>query len=101
MCCQTACGGACDVCNLTPGTCTPSPAGSPGSPTCFPYTCSGTGSSCPTTCSVNGDCATNVCTTNQCQKRTLGDACAASFECTSACCDRNSLLCTAGPSNCL
>jgi hypothetical protein len=100
VCCNTGCSGACDVCNLTPGTCTPAGAGSAGSPTCYPYLCDGTATSCPTTCGGNGACATNDCNGGVCRKLQLGNTCETSFECASNCCDSSSLQCAAGPSNC-
>jgi hypothetical protein len=57
VCCATDCGG-CGVCNVTPGTCTPRPAGSE-SPTCPGYKCKGT-TDCPTKCDGDGDCASNA-----------------------------------------
>src|SRR5688500_9305214 len=55
VCCNTACGGACDACNLsgTIGTCTNIPAGSTGSPSCSPYLCSGAAASGPTRCTAD------------------------------------------------
>jgi len=57
-CCNTSCGGGCDVCNATGklGTCTPIAVGSPGVPSCTPYLCGGAGT-CPTTCETDTDCA--------------------------------------------
>ncbi len=57
VCCATDCGG-CGVCNMTPGTCTPRPAGSE-SPTCPGYACKGT-VDCPTKCETDNDCASNA-----------------------------------------
>ncbi|MDB5217308.1 MAG: Flagellar hook-length control protein FliK, partial [Myxococcaceae bacterium] len=57
VCCSTECG-ACGVCNVTPGTCTPRPAGTE-SPTCPGYLCKGT-IDCPTKCDNDGDCASNA-----------------------------------------
>lgn len=49
VCCNVACGGACDACNLqgSVGLCTLSPNGAQGAPTCAPEVCSGRVSSCP------------------------------------------------------
>jgi hypothetical protein len=101
VCCDTQCGGACDACNIALGTCTPMAPGAAGSPTCFPYTCSGADAGCPIACDTNPECATNSCVGNICQRRQLGEGCAASFECGSNCCDQGQLQCTVGPSNCL
>jgi hypothetical protein len=57
VCCSTECG-ACGVCNATPGTCTPRPAGTE-SPTCPTYKCKGT-TECPSKCDTDGDCASNA-----------------------------------------
>lgn len=57
VCCATECG-ACGVCNATPGTCTPRPAGSE-SPTCPGYKCKGT-VECPLKCETDDDCASNA-----------------------------------------
>ncbi len=53
-CCDTACSGACDACDATPGTCTLRPSGA----ACGGYTCNGTSASCPTACGSDTDCAT-------------------------------------------
>ena len=57
VCCATDCG-ACGVCNVTPGTCTPRAAGTE-SPTCPGYKCKGA-VECPTKCETDDDCATNT-----------------------------------------
>ncbi len=66
-CCQNACAGACQTCNLpgSPGMCLPSPAGKPGR-----AACSGTSS-----CDGAGNC-----------KKGAGQACAAASECALAAC---------------
>ncbi len=57
-CCDTACPGACDACNLAGslGTCKPLAKGSAGTG-CGNYTCNGTTASCAATCAADGDCA--------------------------------------------
>ncbi|MBI2395501.1 MAG: hypothetical protein HYV09_38395, partial [Deltaproteobacteria bacterium] len=62
-CCNTACSGGCDVCNVTPGTCTVLAKGATGSsPTCGPYFCDGASGACPQTCAADADCAaTHFC----------------------------------------
>ncbi len=62
VCCNTACGGACDVCSQAlgasaDGTCSPAPAGSSGSPACAPLVCDGTSAACPTSCASDAACA--------------------------------------------
>ena len=57
VCCATDCGG-CGVCNATPGTCTPRPAGTE-SPTCPGYVCKGN-LECPNKCETDDDCASSA-----------------------------------------
>ena len=57
VCCSTACDGACDVCDATPGTCTDLAATEAGDPACAPFLCSGVDGSCATTCTLHTDCA--------------------------------------------
>ena len=88
VCCNTACAGACDVCNATPGTCTDVAVGSAGSPTCSPYLCNGS-ASCPASCSIDSDCVVgDYCNgSSQCvAKKTLGQTCGGAKECTSGFC---------------
>jgi hypothetical protein len=61
VCCDTACGGSCDVCSsalgaTADGTCTVLSVGSTGSPSCSPFACNGTSASCPTSCATDTDC---------------------------------------------
>ncbi len=61
VCCDTACAGTCDVCNATPGTCTPVAAGTSGA--CGVYACDGANASCPTSCTGDATCiAGDYCT---------------------------------------
>jgi hypothetical protein len=57
VCCATDCGG-CGVCNATPGTCTPRPAGTEAA-TCPLYMCKGA-VECPNKCETDEDCASNA-----------------------------------------
>jgi hypothetical protein len=98
FCCNTACGGACDVCAMAlgataNGTCTPAPAGSVGSPACGNgYACDGTDATCPASpCATDVDCtSTDYCASNgMCTAgKAQGAACnvAAGGDCESAPC---------------
>jgi hypothetical protein len=57
VCCDTACSGACETCDLagTEGICTPEPPGTP-DPLCGGYTCDEAGS-CRAFCDFSDDCA--------------------------------------------
>ncbi|MBI4700362.1 MAG: hypothetical protein HY744_04190 [Deltaproteobacteria bacterium] len=59
VCCDKACGGACDGCDLggSKGSCKPRAKGAAGSPSCAPYLCDGQSAGCPTSCAGDGDCA--------------------------------------------
>jgi hypothetical protein len=96
VCCNTACNGACDACNLsgTVGSCTLA-TGTSGSPSCGAYLCGGA-ASCPTTCTLTTQCTTGFfCDgTGHCvSKGGQGDPCGASGECANGrcvdgyCCD--------------
>ncbi len=85
VCCDSACGGACDACNLSGklGTCSAVAAGQPGSPSCSPYKCGASGT-CATTCSGSGDCAPGYfCDgTNHCTLQAgVGNACSGPGQC--------------------
>ncbi len=88
VCCDTACNGACDVCNSTAGSCTLTSSGSPGSPSCAPYVCDGTSQTCPTTCATDSNCAAGYfCDAGTCApKLDNGQACSLATECTSTFC---------------
>lgn len=85
FCCDSPCGGECDVCSATlgasaNGTCTK--ISGPGSPTCAPqgYVCRGTTSGCPNTCSTDDHCALGfACVGGTCSRR----ACSTSATCPS------------------
>jgi hypothetical protein len=86
-CCNTACSGACDACNLggSVGTCTKRSTGSQGSPTCYPFVCNGS-ASCPAACSSPADCvAGSTCVNSQCLLPN-GDSCGTGGECQSTLC---------------
>lgn len=96
VCCNSACTGSCDRCNLPnlSGTCSPAPANDPGSPVCPPaVVCNGTLPDCPITCS-SGCPANTYCSGMYCAaKKTPGAPCGAAGECLSnfcvdgVCCD--------------
>lgn len=90
FCCDSACTGPCDRCDLAgkEGTCTFLAAGS--NPGCSAYTCPGTSGECRTSCAADGDCATgNYCDAGGSCVPKLGDgvACAEAHECTSGFCN--------------
>jgi MYXO-CTERM domain-containing protein len=92
-CCNTACGGACDRCNLAGklGTCSPAPLGDPGAPSCAPQACDGTSGTCPApgTCLSDAQCAAGTyCAANgQCApQKAQGAACSAAVDCKLATC---------------
>lgn len=89
VCCDGACSGSCDRCNLTGsnGTCTPAPASDPGSPVCGgSIVCNGTLVDCPITC-TSGCPSTTFCSGTYCSaKKANGVACGAAGECQSAFC---------------
>ncbi len=94
-CCDTACDGACDTCDATPGTCTIQPASAPGAPACEPYLCSGSTSGCATSCAGNADCGAKAfCSAGACVgTKTRGESCTNDAACASdhcadsVCCD--------------
>ncbi len=92
-CCNTACAGGCDVCASAlgaslNGSCTTIAKGLPG--TCTGgYLCSGGSPACPTSCASDTDCASSYYCDggSTCQpKKTNGETCAATKECTSGFC---------------
>jgi hypothetical protein len=87
VCCGTACDGACDVCNATPGTCTVLAAGAAGSPSCSPFRCGGA-ATCPTSCTLDGECAAGFyCLGGACAaKKEAGDACGGGNQCQTGFC---------------
>lgn len=90
VCCNTACGAACDACDVvgSEGTCTFSPKGSPGAPPCAPMLCTGNLASCPTSCTDDASCAVGqYCLNSVCQGRLdPGFACTDPNECVSRNC---------------
>lgn len=58
VCCNSACTGGCDVCNVTAGVCTVVAQGASGAnPSCGAFVCNGSSPSCPTSCGNDADCA--------------------------------------------
>jgi len=57
-CCDSACGSACDACNLVnnQGSCKIMVDGAAGDPSCTPYLCDGVQAACPQSCLINADC---------------------------------------------
>ncbi|MBI5482182.1 MAG: hypothetical protein HY906_25225, partial [Deltaproteobacteria bacterium] len=87
-CCNTACSASCDVCNATPGTCTPAPTGSAGSPSCSPYLCNGTSTTCPGGCTTDAQCGAGFyCNGTACvAKKSTGQVCGGANQCQSGYC---------------
>ncbi len=89
VCCDQACSGSCDRCNLagSVGTCGPAPAADPGSPACGgSVVCNGTLVDCPILCTTGCPMGT-FCSGTYCSaKRTNGVTCAAAPECQSNFC---------------
>ncbi len=89
-CCNSACGSACDACNLTnsEGTCNVVPASTSGDPSCTPYLCDGIGVSCPVSCGSDAGCVSNhFCIGNSCTiKKVNGTVCNGANECLSGNC---------------
>ncbi len=97
VCCNVACGGSCDACNLvgSAGTCTPRPALDLGSPICGDHLCNGTAASCPTTCATDAQCGANAYCSAQSTclpRKTPGASCNPATECRTAGCR----VCTTG-----
>ena len=90
VCCNTACAGACDACNLTgtAGTCSPVASGGSGSPSCSPYVCNGSSSACPTACTADSQCIIgDYCSAGACvPKKPTAATCSATNECASGNC---------------
>jgi hypothetical protein len=67
VCCESACTGSCNRCNLPgqSGRCTIAPSGA----TCGLFLCDGQQSTCPTTCTTSAGCAQGAnCTAGTCQR---------------------------------
>jgi len=103
VCCASACNQACEVCNATPGTCTPAAKGSSGRSSCGVGTCNGTLRTCSTTCTTDADCSSlGYCSAGTCVT-TLGDgtACTRDRQCSKGAC-RDGVCCNSaceGPCN--
>jgi len=90
-CCDTACDGACDRCNVAgdEGRCTVLDAGSAGDPTCAPFVCDGHGATCPTSCDSHDGCTSEtVCRPDQQCGSELddGQTCESETQCVSGHC---------------
>lgn len=84
VCCDQACSGSCDRCNLSGsvGTCSPAPVNDPGSPACGgSVVCNGTLADCPILC-TSGCPSSTYCSGTYCSaKKTNGVSCGAGTEC--------------------
>jgi hypothetical protein len=98
VCCDAACDGPCDLCNVPgrAGLCSPAPAGSEPQPAvCGELRCNGKTASCPPECLSTADCRSGAtCEENKCLAREAnGQSCARDERCTSGhcvdgvCCD--------------
>jgi MYXO-CTERM domain-containing protein len=90
-CCDTACGGGCDRCDMQTslGICKPIAAGSPGtSPVCAPFLCDGKQGGCPTMCQTDTDCSPgNTCHGGICgSELPNGKPCGDGIQCVSGIC---------------
>ena len=90
VCCKTACTGACDRCDITPGTCTPAVLGAVGSPSCAHFVCDGVNAACPVTCNNNNALCEQgyICQAGMCVTQLLanGSNCNAGNQCQSTFC---------------
>ncbi len=91
VCCNTACGGACDACAaalgaLVDGTC--GTVAGLGNPSCTPYLCTGSSAVCPVSCSNDNGCiSSHYCNGGSClAKVTTGQACTTANQCQSGFC---------------
>lgn len=102
FCCNTPCNQACEVCNATPGTCTPAAKGSAGRAGCGTGTCNGTLRTCSTACATDADCsATGYCNAGTCVATFgTGTACARDRQCTSGACTDGFCCTSAGGGAC-
>lgn len=87
-CCGSACNQACEVCNATPGTCTPAAKGASGRGGCGVGTCNGALRTCSTVCTTDAECsATGWCKAGACVIGTAsGSACVRDRQCLSGSC---------------
>ncbi len=97
FCCATPCNQACEVCNATPGTCTPAAKGSSGRTSCGVGSCNGTSRTCSTSCTTDADCsASGWCDAGTCTAtRSTGVACTRDRQCTTGSC-RDGVCCSSG-----
>ncbi len=89
VCCNRPCGGACERCNTSPGTCTTVPAGTDPDAECGFYTCNG-GTACYDACegTCSSKCAADAfCSGGSCMRaRPAGGVCTAGCQCLSGMC---------------
>ncbi|MGZ3417898.1 MAG: hypothetical protein ACXVEE_08545 [Polyangiales bacterium] len=97
FCCNAACNQACEVCNVTPGTCTAAPKGAGGRTSCGVGSCNGTSHVCSTSCATDADCsASGFCNAGTCVAVSAqGTACTRDRQCASGSC-HDGFCCSSG-----
>jgi hypothetical protein len=97
FCCNAACNQACEVCNVTPGTCTAAPKGAGGRTSCGVGSCNGTSHVCSNACSTDADCsASGFCNAGTCiAVSAQGTACTRDRQCASGTCT-DGFCCSSG-----
>jgi hypothetical protein len=90
-CCDGACSGTCEACDVAGslGTCSPASTGTAGTPDCAPYACNGMLTTCPASCTSHVECAGGFyCnSSDSCVPlRSNGQTCSSPLQCQSGNC---------------